>query len=91
MNRDYFSRWLNENTTLSYNSISKYLGAIKTMSNELLSKGVMEKPLYELNDSIEAERLKDKYFSVRQFREKDERGHRMYSRAFIYYIQFLKK
>jgi len=76
--------------SIASSSIAKYAGAINTISKELIAKRLIDNHLYQLNDSVLAETAKIKYFSVQEFKDKDERGNRMYSRALIYYIQFLQ-
>ena len=90
INRDLFCKWLEENTSIVSSSIAKYAGAINTISKELLAKRLIDNHLYQINDSVLAETAKMIYFSVKEFKEKDERGNRMYSRALIYYIKFLQ-
>lgn len=90
VNRDFFIKWLEENTALANSSILKYAGAINTISKELAKKGIIDRHLYEISDSVGAERVKVQYFSVQQFKDKDARGNRMYSRALKYYILFLQ-
>jgi 5-methylcytosine-specific restriction enzyme A len=88
--RDFFCKWLKEHTPIAQSSIEKYSGAINTISEELMHKGLIDKHLYEISDSVQAEKAKSSYFSVKEYIEKDERGNRMYSRALIYYIEFLQ-
>ncbi|MBU9723816.1 MULTISPECIES: hypothetical protein [Bacillaceae] len=88
--KDDFIKWLENNTDLSDSSIGKYSGAINTISRELKNNSIIEGTLYNGYNLVEVVELKDIYFSVNQFIEKDKRGNRMYSRAFTYYIEFLK-
>ncbi len=55
-----------------------------------MSNGLIVKHLYEINDSVQVEQAKELYFSIKEYKDKDVRGNRMYSRALIYYIQFLQ-
>lgn len=88
--REFYCKWLEENTSIASSSIAKYAGAINTISKELLDKKLIDYHLYKTNDSVLVEKARMTYFSIQEFKDKDERGNRMYSRALIYYIQFLQ-
>lgn len=80
MNGNPFAAWMSENTTLSENSISKYSGAVGTISKEMYRKGTISKPfenmsLFELDIAI-SHTLNDS-----DFISKNIRGNHMYSNA----------
>lgn len=88
MNGNPFAAWMSENTTLSENSISKYSGAIGTISKEMYRKGTISKPfenmsLFELDIAI-AHTLNDS-----DFISKNIRGNHMYSNALKQYRYFI--
>lgn len=46
-----FTKWLQEYTELSQSSISKYVGAINTISNELKEADIINSNLYMIKSS----------------------------------------
>ncbi|MGD7054231.1 hypothetical protein [Sutcliffiella horikoshii] len=86
-----FENWLNNSTSLSSSTISKYSGAINTMSKELSNYSYIEGSLYNLTDPGEIEGKLRKYLSIPEYCEKDRRGNRMYSNALKYYIAYSKE
>ncbi|MNC33238.1 hypothetical protein D3C75_816230 [compost metagenome] len=85
-----FSKWLQENTSLSLNSIEKYTRAIHKNSEELKKHNILEyESLFEIKDPVIIEKMKTQYLSISELREKDDRGNRMYSSAFNYLKQFV--
>lgn len=73
-----FSIWMKKNTKLSDSSISKYRGAVNTVSNEMIARRVICKSLLEM----EALELDIAIFNILQndyFRAKNTRGDSMYS------------
>ncbi|QUH21256.1 HNH endonuclease [Alkaliphilus sp. B6464] len=89
-NQQHFICWLKNNTTLSQSSIDKYTAAINTISKELEQSNIINFNLYEIDNSNEIEILKNKYFSIEKYKEKNIKGNKMYSRALAYYIEFKK-
>ena len=79
---------MSENTSLSENSISKYSGAVGTISKEMYQKGTISKPfenmsLFELDIAI-ASTMNDS-----DFISKNIRGNHMYSNALKQYRYFI--
>ncbi|WP_416150234.1 hypothetical protein ACM26V_04395 [Salipaludibacillus sp. HK11] len=89
-NKDKFTKWLEEQTDLAQSSILKYTGAINTISKELIESNIISLNLYHINSANEVELIRERYFSISEFIEKDKRGNRMYSRALSYYIEFTR-
>lgn len=83
-----FIEWLSQNTTLAESSINKYYGAVGTISREMYSKGVIQKPfenmsLFELDIAISST------MDDSDFIEKNTRGNHMYSNALKQYRYFI--
>lgn len=83
-----FFKWLKMNSHLSESSIKKYTGAVKTISNEMIGYGVIEKSLLDMNlfelDTALINILKCEAFII-----KNTTGNSMYSNAlkqFRYYM-----
>lgn len=68
----------------------KYVSTLKTISKDLLNKGLGSFNLFVLTKSEDAILLKEKYFSYADLYTKNKRGNRMYSRAFDLLIQYLE-
>lgn len=79
-----FSDWLNNTTKLSDSSIYKYFRAIKSISNDMMLKGVINKSLFQMN-SVEIDFTIPIILNDISFINKDLQGHSMYSRALKYY------
>ncbi|MBC2709345.1 MAG: hypothetical protein HF977_16865 [ANME-2 cluster archaeon] len=71
-----FIEYLDSVRNLCERTIKHYEGAIKTVSNELFSLGLIETSIFMIEDVEMIERLKDIYWSVPHLKEKDERGNR---------------
>lgn len=87
-NSNPFSDWLTQNSELSDSSISKYSGAVSTISKEMCQKGTIQKPfenmsLFELDIAI-ALTMSDPDFIA-----KNTRGNQMYSNALKQYRYFI--
>lgn len=88
---ELFRRWLERHTSLSASTVNKYTRAMHINSEELKKYKVLQGSLYDINDSLIIEEMKEKYRTIPELRDKDERGNRMYSSAFNYYKMFLDK
>jgi len=83
-----FVKWLNQNTNLANSSISKYAGAVETISREMLERGVIQKPLenmtaFELEIALLVTMTDDEFIA------KNLRGNHMYSNALKQYRYFV--
>lgn len=85
-----FRKWLEETTKLSESSVGKYTCAIRAVTKDMLSEGVIDKDLYNISSSIEFDSILRDITSNRFFDLKDTKGNRMYSVALNHYSEFLK-
>lgn len=85
-----FRKWLEENTELSESSIGKYVGAIRTITKDMLSEGVINKNLYNVTSAAELCIIMKAIYSNSFFDKKDTRGNKMYSNALNQYYEYLK-
>lgn len=82
-----FDEWLRENTKLGDSSIYKYSRAINTVSNEMISTGVIIKPL-EYMEIFEIDLAIPIILKNPQFVFKDKTGNSMYSCALRWYRDY---
>ena len=83
-----FDKWLRKVSNLSESSIYKYSHAVNTISREMVDRGIIKKPLsemelYEIDLSI-CLIFKDNYFI-----NKNETGNYMYSNALKWYRNYI--
>lgn len=83
-----FAWWLGKNTVLSDSSITKYSGAVGTISREMLEKGIITKPLQNMN-AFELDLAIASIMGNPYFVEKNTRGNHMYSNALKQYRYFI--
>ena len=84
-----FSKWLKNTSDLSDSSIYKYTHAVKTISDDMLSEGVIDKPLADM-ELYEVDLAIAVIFHTPSFADKDTRGNHMYSTALKWYRFFLE-
>ena len=84
-----FSKWLISTSSLSENSVYKYTHAVKTISDEMLSERVLDKPLADM-ELYEVDLAIAIIFHTPSFVDKDTRGNHMYSNALKWYRFFLE-
>lgn len=84
-----FGKWLKNTSDLSDSSVYKYTHAVKTISDDMLSEGVIDKPLAEM-ELYEVDLAIAVIFHTRSFIDKDTRGNHMYSTALKWYRFFLE-
>lgn len=83
-----FSEWMNEHTSLSESSIEKYTRAVNTISNDMLSAGIINNSL--LNMSLSELDLAVALILVNpKFIAKNQKGKRMYSNGLKQYRYFV--
>ncbi|WP_077308386.1 HNH endonuclease [Terribacillus halophilus] len=87
MNKGSFKQWLEANTNLKSYSVGRYTGAIETVSLELESYGLDSINLYDIDDASYI----DVILNNAAFREKDDKGNRMYSTALKHYKKYAEK
>lgn len=83
-----FSDWMSQNTELSESSITKYSGAVGTVSKEMCLKGTIQKPLEDMSP-FELDLAIALILSDPDFVSKNTRGNHMYSNALKQYRYFL--
>ena len=89
-----FTKWMQNESELSKASMEKYTRVVRKISNDLVRHNLSYSSLDEITEKADLERLKEKYFSIDEYKDLDTRGNRMYSAGFnqlIKYQSFLKK
>ena len=81
-----FENWITENHS-QITKLSKYVGAIRTISNDLKALSEVS-DLFEIINISLLKKLRDLYLSTPELNRKNVKGNRMYSRAFDLYIDF---
>lgn len=84
-----FSKWLISTSSLSESSVYKYTHAVKTISDDMLSEGVLDKSLSDM-ELYEVDLAIAVIFHTPSFLDKDTRGNHMYSNALRWYRFFLE-
>lgn len=84
-----FENWLKENKE-TITRPEKYSSTIKTISNHLKSKNIIDLNIYSKTDVDEVIKIKQRYFSFDEFYNRNIKGNRMYSRSLDLYIEFLE-
>ena len=88
-----FTKWMQNESELSKASMEKYTRVVRKISNDLVRHDLSYSSLDEITEKADLERLKEKYFSIEEYKDLDTRGNRMYSAGFnqlIKYQNFLK-
>lgn len=83
-----FTEWMGRNTALSESSITKYYGAVGTVSREMLDLGIISKHLQNMN-AFELDIAISAILNHPYFIEKNTRGNHMYSNALKQYRYFI--
>ena len=83
-----FRKWMKNNTKLSKSSMDKYSMVVRKISNDLVKMNLSYSSLEEITDKADLTLLKQKYFSIKEFKDLDHRGNRMYSAGFNRLIDF---
>lgn len=83
-----FNNWMKNHTKLSDASIGKYSSVIRKISNDLVKMSMAYSSLEEITEEADLEKLKDEYFSIKEYRDLNERGNQMYSAGFNRLIDF---
>ncbi|WP_434751577.1 hypothetical protein [Paenibacillus amylolyticus] len=86
--KNKFHSWLTDNTKLSESTKVKYTAAINTISEGLKQYNLIESNLYYIKSSTGLIAAQKQYFKINEFSNKDEKGNRMYSNAFKYFIEY---
>ena len=83
-----FNGWMKNETALSNASMEKYTRVVRKISNDLVKLDLAYSSLEEIADKADLVRLKEKYFSIKEYKDLDDRGNRMYSAGFNRLIDF---
>lgn len=83
-----FADWLRQHTSLSDTSVSKYVGAVGTISREMIDEGVISKPIYNMT-AFELDVAIPLILDYPSFIQKNTRGNHMYSNAIKQYRYYL--
>ena len=89
-----FAKWMQNESELSKSSMDKYTRVVRKISNDLVRCDLSYSSLEEITEKADLERLKEKYFSIDEYKDLDTRGNRMYTAGFnqlIKYQNFLKR
>lgn len=84
-----FLNWLKANKSSSISRPEKYSNTIDTISNHVKKSLGEAINVYSIQDYNEAIEFRDRYFSYKEFYERNKTGNRMYSRSLDLYIEFL--
>ena len=85
-----FAKWMRDNAKLSEKTIKNYSQAIRKISNDLVKMNMAYSSLNEITENADLTVLKEKYFSIDEYRELDIRGKNMYSAGFNRLIDYQK-
>ena len=83
-----FAKWMREHANLSEKTIKNYSQAVRKISNDLVKMDMAYSSLSEITERADLGLLKQKYFSIDEYRNLDERGKGMYSAGFNRLINF---
>ena len=81
---------MRDNAKLSEKTIKNYSQAIRKISNDLVKMNMAYSSLNEITENADLTVLKEKYFSIDEYRELDVRGKSMYSSGFNRLIDYQK-
>ena len=84
----YFVKYLKEIRNVEDSTVKHYQNALRTISNYLSQKGIINGSIYEISEIEEIEKIKEYLKNDPDFIAMDNRGHRMYSAGFNNYYKF---
>ena len=85
-----FRQWMENYRRLSESSIEKYSRVVNKISNDLRKRELIKLSILDINEISELLSLRKKYFSIKEYKDLNNRGNRMYSSGFNRLIDFLK-
>lgn len=85
---EYFKTFNRELCKLSESSVNHYCDSIRKISEILVRHNLISESLYEITDLDQLDKVRMFLENLPEFRELDERGHRMYSCGFKKYYEF---
>lgn len=83
-----FAKWMRSETKLSEKTIKNYSQAVRKISNDLVRLKLAYSSLDEIMREEDLQNLKEEYFSIKEYKDLDERGKGMYSAGFNRLIAF---
>ena len=83
-----FNRWMKKETNLSNASMEKYTRVVRKISNDLVKLDLAYSSLEEIADKADLENLKERYFSIKEYKDLNDLGNQMYSAGFNRLIDF---
>jgi predicted restriction endonuclease len=86
-----FEDWM-RHRGLSLSTVKKYDGAVRgVMSEWAMDNGLIQGPLISLNNQSEFEIIASKIRALPIYKERNERGHHMYSSALLKFSEYLSE
>jgi 5-methylcytosine-specific restriction protein A len=86
--KQYFIHYLKNK--VSERTVKHYLSGIDVISEHLKEHGVIEGEIYEILDFTALQIIHENLRKDKDFADKDNRGHRMYSAALNHYFKFIQ-
>ena len=88
-----FNRWMKNQKKangedVAPTTIEKYTRVVRKISNDLVRLNLAYSSLEEITDKADLDDLKEKYFSIKEYRDLDKRGNQMYSAGFNQLIKY---
>jgi len=83
-----FKKWMQNQTDLKGKTISNYMSAVRVISNDLVKLDLTLDSLEDITLNADLESLKNKYFAIPEYRDKDKKGRQMYSSGFNQLIKY---
>jgi MoxR-like ATPase len=80
--KKYISKRYSEKT------VNNYVGGIRSISSELLSRELIDRDIYTIDDAEVVNDLLKTYLNVPELKEKNSNGHNMYSASIKKYVEF---
>jgi predicted HNH restriction endonuclease len=82
--KNTFEKWLKNN-----NKSLRHANTLQTIANDLKKVHYTNHNIFAINNLQQAQRVKEDYFNIDEYHDKNERGHNMYNSAFNRYLEFL--
>lgn len=86
--KEYYAKYLTDVRGLSKSSVNHYFDALNNISRCLKEKGLVKKDIYEIQNLVELERVRDVLYADVEFIKLNQRGRRMYSAGLNNYCRF---
>ena len=86
--KTYYTKYLKEVRKVSDSSVKHYDEAMRYISKYLVSHGLINESVYEIQDINELEKIRTFLYNDPEFVALDKRGHQMYSAGLNNYFRF---